>query len=148
MTRGMYMCNCFVYSPHEICTHTHTHTHTRVLVVPSFGLLVFGIFPRRVQEMVERLLSLLSRQAPDSLVSTVVALCAFMFLCNCFNHSRKSFMWTFDEVFKILLLCWWLRKWLLFTALLANVKCLILGDIVPLCISKQSGVVVLSDTTI
>ena len=34
----------------------------------------------------------------------------------------------------------------MFTALLANVKCLILVDIVPLCISKQSSVVLLSDT--
>ena len=74
ITRGTYICeyvplfclltayNMYTYTH----IHTHTHTHARVRVVPFFGLLVFGVFPRSVQELVERLFSLLSRQAPDS----------------------------------------------------------------------------------
>jgi len=64
----------------------YTRARARVRVLHSFGLLVFGIFPRRVQKVVEHLLSLLSGQARDSLVSTVVALCTFVFLFTCFNH--------------------------------------------------------------
>lgn len=62
--------------------YIHTHARARVRVVPSFGLLVFGIFPRRVQEMAEHLLGLLSRQAPDSLVygGCVVHFCVLVYL--------------------------------------------------------------------
>jgi len=96
MTRGMYICEyvslfrllavCNIYIYIYIYIHTRARARERIRVVPSFGLLVFGIFPRRVQEMVEHLLNLLSRQTPDSLVSEVVAFCTFVFLCASFNH--------------------------------------------------------------
>jgi len=96
MSRGMYICEYVLsFLLLAACNmYTKTRARARVRVVPSFGLLVFGIFPRRVQEMSEHLLSLLSRQAPGSLVSTAVALCTFVYLCTCFNLSCELWMRT------------------------------------------------------
>ena len=163
------MCHCFVYSPHAIGTHTHArahahtherartharartrtraHTHARARASSFRSFFYFIGFWHICQKSAgDGRAPVKPTVPPGSFFSTVVALCTFVFLCNCFSYSRWSFMWNFDEAFKFFLLFWWLRKWSLFTALLVNVKCLILGDVVPLCVSKQSSVVLLSDT--